>query len=317
MPHDHHHHHLDPGAGDRRVAWAVAVNMALTVAQIIGGVISGSLALIADAIHNFSDAVSLIVALAARRIARRPTDERMTFGYARAEVVAALINYTTLFVIAFYLIAEAVMRLIDPPGVDGWIVVIVAVIALVIDVVTALLTYSMSKDSVNIRAAFLHNVADAMGSVAVIFAGTLILIYDWRLVDPLVTLGIAGYIIWHASRDVAPVVRILMLGSPRTPDLQAVDDAIRTDPDVEDLHHAHLWQIDEHRTAYQAHLVIGEAAAFAPVTERVKGRLAREFGLYHVTLELETAQSGCADQAPAAARRCGIQPSPSSVPRAG
>ncbi|WP_372602813.1 cation diffusion facilitator family transporter [Actibacterium sp.] len=300
MPHDHHdhhhHHHLDPDAGDRRVAWAVAVNMVLTLAQIVGGVVSGSLALIADAIHNFSDAVSLIVALVARRIARRPQDDRMTFGYARAEVVAALINYTTLFVVAFYLIAEAIMRLIDPPGVEGWIVVIVAGIALVIDVVTALLTYSMSKDSVNIRAAFLHNVADALGSVAVIFAGTLILIYDWRLIDPLVTLGIAGYILWHAWREVYPVIRILMLGSPGSPVLADLRDSLAAQDGVRDLHHLHLWQIDENRTAFEAHIVVDEEADFAAIIERLKGWLAEQHGIFHVTLELETPSSGCADR---------------------
>jgi len=295
MPHDHHHH-IDPDTGDRRVAWAVAVNMALTLAQIVGGVLSGSLALIADAIHNFSDAVSLIIALVARRIARRPNDDAMTFGYARAEVVAALINYTTLFVIAFYLIAEAVMRLLDPPEVGGWIVVIVAAIALIVDAVTALLTYAMSKHSVNIRAAFLHNVADALGSVAVIFAGTLILLYDWRLIDPIVTLGIAAYILWHAGRDVGPVIRILMLGSPTAPDLTALRDCICAEPGVEGMHHIHLWQIDEHRTAFEAHLVVAEGADFAAITERVKHMLAERFGLRHATLELETAASGCADQ---------------------
>ncbi|MHC0053523.1 cation diffusion facilitator family transporter [Actibacterium sp. D379-3] len=297
MPHDHHHHHIDPGAGDRRVAWAVAVNMLLTLAQIVGGVLSGSLALIADAIHNFSDAVSLIVALVARRISRRPRDRNMTFGYGRAEVVAALINYTTLFVIAFYLIAEAIARLLDPPGVEGWIVVAVAGVALLVDVVTAILTYAMAKDSMNIRAAFLHNVADALGSVAVIFAGTLILLYDWRLVDPLVTLGIAVYILWHAGREVMPVIRILMLGSPGAPDLDALSDSIRAEDGVDGLHHIHLWQIDEHRTAFEAHLVIGEDADFAGVTDRVKEMLAERFGLYHVTLELETTRSGCADRA--------------------
>ncbi len=294
--HGHHHHHIDPKSGDRRVIWAVAVNLFLTLAQILGGVVSGSLALIADAIHNFSDAISLIIALLARRISRRPRDDSMTFGYGRAEVVAALVNYTTLFVIAFYLIAEAVMRLLDPPGVEGWIVVIVAGIALLVDVVTAMLTFAMSKQSLNIRAAFLHNVADALGSVAVIFAGTLILLYNWRLIDPLVTLGIALYILWHAGSDVMPVIRILMLGSPVAPDLDAVRQSVRGEADVEDLHHLHLWQIDERRTAFEAHLVVQDGADFARVTDRVKTMLAERFGLRHVTLELETPQSGCADR---------------------
>ena len=206
---------------------AVAVNLGLTIVQVIGGVLSGSLSLIADALHNFSDAISLIIAFGARRIARRPRDERMTFGYGRIEVVAALINYTTLIVIGLYLSYEAVTRFIEPQPVAGWIVVIVAGIALVVDVATAMLTYALSKESMNIRAAFLHNVADALGSVAVIVAGTLILLYDWRLVDPIVTLMIAGYILWQSFREIGPVVRILMLGSPPDIEPEAVLAATR------------------------------------------------------------------------------------------
>lgn len=296
MPHDHQHHHIDPEAGDRRVVWAVAVNLFLTLAQIVGGVLSGSLALIADAVHNFSDAISLIIALAARRIARRPRDATMTFGYGRAEVVAALVNYTTLIVIALYLMAEGAFRLVDPPGVDGWIVVWVAGIALVVDAVTALLTYSMSKSSVNIRAAFLHNLADAMGSVAVIVAGSLILLYDWRLIDPLVTLGISAYILWHAGREIGPVIRILMMASPPSPGLGTVADRLRAEEGIEDVHHLHLWQLDEHRIALEAHLVLAEPSEAPARIVQVKAMLAREFGITHATLEAETRQSGCADR---------------------
>ncbi|MBV1926716.1 MAG: cation diffusion facilitator family transporter, partial [Rhodobacteraceae bacterium] len=144
MPHDHHgHSHVDPNAGDARIGWAIVANMALTLAQIVGGVLSGSLALIADALHNFSDAIALILAFAARKISRRPADAQMSFGYGRVEVVAALINYTTLIVLSVYLIYEGLMRFANPEPINGWMVVWIATIALVIDVVTALLTYSM------------------------------------------------------------------------------------------------------------------------------------------------------------------------------
>ena len=137
MPHDHHHGHhhahIDTASGDRRVWAAILVNIGLTFVQIVAGVLSGSLALVADAIHNLSDALSLVVAFFARRIARRPADAAMTFGYGRAEVVAALINYVTLIVVAIYLAAEGVQRLFDPVAVEGWTVVVVAGVALVID----------------------------------------------------------------------------------------------------------------------------------------------------------------------------------------
>lgn len=299
MPHDHHHHHIDSEAGDRQVAWAVAVNMALTLVQILGGLLSGSVALIADAVHNFSDAVSLVIAYGARRIARRPRDARMTFGYGRAEAVAALVNYTTLIVIGLYLVYEAILRLFEPPGVEGWIVVIVAGVALGVDLVTALLTFRLSRESMNIRAAFLHNLADAASSVAVIVAGSLILLYDWRLVDPLATLGISGFILWSAFREIGPVIRLLMLGAPPALDLNVIRDRLLAVEGVESLHHLHLWQIDEQKASLEVHLVISEGAApdFADVNARVKELLAEEFGIRHATLELETAASGCADQA--------------------
>ena len=274
---------------------AVAVNLGLTIVQVIGGVLSGSLSLIADALHNFSDAISLIIAFGARRIARRPRDERMTFGYGRIELVAALINYTTLIVIGLYLSYEAVTRFIEPQPVAGWIVVIVAGIALLVDVATAMLTYALSKESMNIRAAFLHNVADALGSVAVIVAGTLILLYDWRLVDPIVTLMIAGYILWQSFREIGPVVRILMLGSPPDIEPEAVLAATRGVKGVKDVHHAHFWQMDEHRAALDAHVVIesGRWNEADAIKASVKEKLRADFGLAHTTLELECARHAC------------------------
>ena len=292
-----HHHHVDPEAGDRRVFAAIAVNMGLTVAQIVGGIISGSLALIADALHNFSDAISLIIAFGARKIARRPRDAEMTFGYGRVEVVAALINYTTLIVIGLYLLYEAAMRFADPQPVEGWLIVIIAGIALIVDAVTAALTYAMSKSSVNIRAAFLHNVADALGSVAVIVAGTLILLYDWRLIDPLVTVLIAGYILWQSFREIGPVIRILMLGSPPEIETDAVLDTVRGIDGVMGIHHAHFWQMDEHRAALDAHVVIAEGrwSDADAVKERIKAALADRFDIEHTTLELECARHACDD----------------------
>ena len=298
MPHDHHshaahghHHHIDPEAGDARMAAAIGVNLLLTVAQIIGGVISGSMALIADAIHNLSDAVSLVIAFGARKLARRPRDGAMTFGYGRAEVVAAMINYITLMVISIYLFAEGVARFWNPPEIEGWIVIIIAGIALAVDLVTAALTYSMSKNSLNIRAAFLHNLADAGTSVAVIFGGAVILIYDWRLIDPILTVVISLYILWHAFVEIRPVIRILMLGAPDGTRADEVAAAMGEVEGVEDVHHVHLWQIDEHRSSVEAHVVV--AGETHVVLAQVKGLLKERFSITHSTLEVEAPGQGC------------------------
>ena len=289
MPHDHGHANIDPNSGDRRVAIAIWANGLLTVAQIVGGILSGSLALIADALHNFSDMASLVIAFAARKIARRPADERMTFGYGRVEIVAALINYTTLIVIGFYLIYEGGMRMIDPPEVMGWTVVILGGIALVVDTLTAMLTYSMQKGSVNIRALFLHNLSDALASVAVIVGGTLIILYDMRWVDPAITIGIALYILYLSFTEIGGPIRTLMLGSPPDIDGNDVVRAIQIVDGVVDVHHVHLWQMQENAAALDCHIVVerdrmGEADK---IKENVKSVLHERFSIEHSTLEFE------------------------------
>lgn len=300
MPHDHgpklgHDHGHSLTQGDGRVVAAVSVNLGLTVVQIVAGVVSGSLAMVADAIHNLSDAVSLMIALAARKMARRPADATMTFGYGRIEVVAALVNYTTLIVIALWLLAEGVQRLFNPVEVQGWIVVIVASVALVVDLVTALLIFRLSRDSMNIRAAFLHNLADALGSVAVIFGGVVILLYDWRLIDPILTLMIAGYILWHAGQGIVPAIRLLMLGSPDSPALPDLVAALRAIPGVADLHHLHLWRMQEHDTSLEAHVVLDDTQPTAAVRAAIKALLHDRFDITHSTIELETRDFACAD----------------------
>lgn len=298
MPHDHHHH-VDPDAGDSRVALAVGVNLGLTVAQVIGGLVSGSVALLADAAHNFSDALSLILAYGARRLARRPASASMPFGHGKIETIAALINYLTLLVLGLWLIAEGIGRLADPQPVAGWIVVALAGLALAVDGVTAALTFALSKDSANIRAAFLHNLADALGSVAVIVAGTLILMFGWTWADPLITLLIAGYILWMALGEIGGVIRALMLGAPEGIAPQEVEQALSALPGVADVHNQRLWQLREGVTAYDAHLALRVTHWAEAIATRDAARtlLAERFGITHATLEIEPA-GAC--QSPAA-----------------
>ena len=257
--------------------------------------LAGSLALIADALHNLSDAVSLVIAFGARKIARRPANQAMSFGYGRAEVVAALINYTTLILLSVYLAYEAVLRLFAPQDVDGWIVVIIAGVAFIVDALTALLTFTLAKSSVNMRAAFLHNLADALGSVAVIVAGTLILLYDWRLIDPAVTLLIAGYILWMSVSEIGGVIRILMLGSPPGLDGAEIVAAMRAEAGVGDVHNARLWQMQEHEAALDAHVVLepGQWSHADAIKARLKALLRERFGIGQSTLELECSCHAC------------------------
>lgn len=284
--HDHGVETLD----DRRLVLAVVVNLLLTLAQIIGGLLAGSLALVADALHNFSDAASLGVALGARRIARRPADRRRTFGYRRAEVIGALINLTTLVVVGLYLIYEAISRYFEQQPVDGWIVIIVAGVALVIDVATALLTYAGSRESMNIRAAFVHNVSDALASIGVIIAGSLILLYDWRIADLIATVVISAYILYQGLTMMRSSIQILMESVPEDVDVEQLVDGMLTVTGVRDVHHLHVWQLDEQHRALEAHVVVEteDHAGWEAIKRQLKELLAAQFQIDHSTLELES-----------------------------
>ena len=285
----HDHVNISDESNDKRVAVAIWANGILTLVQIAGGIFSGSLALIADALHNFSDMASLVIAFAARKVARRPADARMTFGYGRIEIVAALINYTTLILVGVYLIYEGVMRMFDPPAVQGWAVVVLGSVALVVDTLTAWLTYSMQKGSVNIRALFLHNLSDALASVAVIVGGTLILLYEASWVDQVITIGIAIYILFLAVTEIGGPIRILMLGSPPDIDCSEVVDALRSSVGVHDVHHVHLWQMHEHEVALDCHVVLDDKNWEHQEARKmeIKANLKDQFGISHSSLEFE------------------------------
>lgn len=295
--HGHHHHFDDSEKNEKRLWWAVLANMALTAAQIIGGIVSGSLSLIADALHNFSDAASLLIALIAIRIGRKPADHLKTFGYKRAETIAALINLVTLIIIGFYLMIEAGQRFFAPEPIAGWIVVGVAGGALVIDIFTACLTYAQSRHSMNIRAAFLHNVTDAMASVAVIISGTLILLYGWVWTDALMTLVIAAYVLWHGAMEMPRVIHLLMDGTPRDISMADVLAAMENTDGVSNVHHVHIWQLDEQRNALEAHIVCNGNSDASSVKRNLKSLLAKEFNITHSTLEIEEETQECYSRA--------------------
>ncbi|MEZ4522689.1 MAG: cation diffusion facilitator family transporter [Thermomicrobiales bacterium] len=284
------HHHETKESSDLRLIVAVAVNLLLTLAQIVGGVISGSLALVADALHNFNDAASLGIALVARRVARRPADRQRTFGYQRAESIGALINLTTLIIVGLYLIYEAVVRYFQDQAIDGWIVIIVAGIALVVDIITAVLVYLESQGSLNIRAAFVHNVADALASVGVIVAGSLILLYDWTIADLLATVVISAYILYQGITLGRQAIHSLLDGVPDDIDLDEIVRAMESVDGVREIHHLHIWELGEDSRALEAHVVVrdNEPGRMEPVKRQLKALLAEDFHIHHCTLEFES-----------------------------
>ena len=282
-----HHHHAPES--DRGLLGAVFINILLTLAQVIGGIISGSLSLIADALHNLSDAASLGIALFARTIGRKPADKTKSFGYQRAEVIAALINLTLLITVSLYLIYEAVWRIVEPQVVTGLIIVVVAGVAFVVDMVTALITFRMSKNSLNMKAAFLHNLADALTSIGVIIAGALILLYQWYWVDTLLTFLIAGFVLWQGIIMLPKTIHLLMEGTPENLSSDEIKASLEEDKYVEDVHHIHIWNLDEHRIALEAHVVVAtnELQEVEIIKRKLKEILKERFQITHSTLEFE------------------------------
>jgi cobalt-zinc-cadmium efflux system protein len=284
--HSHDHGELS----DARLIFAVGLNLLLTVAEIVGGILSGSLALIADALHNFNDAAALVIAWVARRIARRKPDDRFTFGYRRAELIGAMVNLTTLVIVGLYLLWEAGNRLLNPEPIVGPWVVGVAGVALAVDVGTALLLWAMSKGNMNVYAAFVHNLSDAAASVAVLVGGALVWWKGWTWVDPLLTALIAGYILVMSVSMFRRTASILMENAPPHIDLDEVRELLCATDGVGDVTHFHLWELDEEYAAMEARVTVSRDLTVAETHEMgadLKKRLRDELKIDHATIEFE------------------------------
>ncbi len=277
------------GVSDARLLWSVVLNQLLTVGQVFAGIISGSVALLSNAAHNFNDANALLIAYIARRISRKQANQRFTFGYRRAEMIGAIINLTLLGVIGLYLVYEGIMRFIQPVEIIGWLMAAASLLALVVDVATALLLWKMSRGSLNVRAAFVHNIVDALGSVAVLIGAFAIIWWQWTWLDPALTLLIAGYVLWQVVKMLPQAMRVLMEGTPADLNLDAVVETVEAVDGVKGLHHVHVWELDEQHRALEAHVVIKRerSAELAGIKRLIKRCLSDKFQIRHSTLEFE------------------------------
>ena len=287
MSHKHNHDHGVSGLSDSRLLWAFVINQVLTVAQVVAGILSGSTALLSDAAHNFNDANALLIAYIARRFSRKQANERFTFGYRRAELIGAIINLTLLAVIGLYLMYQGVARFFEPVEIIGWLMAAAAGLAIVVDTGTALLLWAMSKGSLNVRAAFVHNMVDALGSVAVLIAAGFIIFLDWNWVDPALTLLIAAYVLWQVVKMLPDAIRILMQGTPPGLNLQDVAERIESVAGIARAHHLHVWELDEQHLALEVHLELemDQFSAWHEVKSEVKKLLRDDFQISHATLE--------------------------------
>jgi cobalt-zinc-cadmium efflux system protein len=303
MKHDHHHDHSHGGAGghvhahganERSLAIAAALTGGFMVAEIAGGVISGSLALLADSAHMLTDFASLTLAWWGFRLARRPADWRRTYGFDRFTVLAAFANGLALFAIAIWIAVEAGRRLLDPLPVLGGLMLWVAVAGLVVNVLAFLALHGGDRGNLNMRAAMLHVMGDLLGSVAAILAAGVIMWTEWTPIDPILSVLVSAIILRSAWSVTAESAHILLEGAPERLDSRAVaDDLIAAVPGVAEVHHVHAWSITEERPVVTLHARLDgthtpEGAAFA-----IKQRLRERFGVRHATVEIEFER--CAD----------------------
>lgn len=289
-PHHHnHHHHHGENQTEGRLWISIFLNLAITLAEFIGGIISGSLALLSDALHNLNDTASLGISLIARKVSKRSANQDKTFGYQRAEIIGAFINLITLVIIALFLVKEGIERFYNPQPIDGLVMFVVAIIGLAGNVITAILLYRSSEENINIRSAYIHILSDALSSVGVIAAGFIILYYQFYVIDTILTLVIAGYILWQSYYMLRETVDILMESTPSDIDIDNIRSSMNTVPGVHDSHHVHIWRLDEQNILLESHIVIDESdlKEMETIKTSLKQLLSSRFGIHHSTLEFE------------------------------
>jgi len=297
------HRHIVPSdrtaSSQNRLLLSLVLNLFITVVEVVGGLVSNSLALLSDALHNFNDAASLGISWCALKLSRKPPDEKMSYGYRRAQIIGAFANLVTLVIVALFLLKEAVQRFLQPEPIQGPMMFAVALVGLVANLVTAGLLYRDSRHSLNVKSAFVHIVSDTISSIAVLAGGYLIVRYEVHWVDPAITFMMAGYILAQSFGMLKETTHILMEGTPHHLDAQDVVRELCRLEHVRDVHHVHIWQIDEARVCFDAHVLVDipDLAQLETVKEAVKARLANGFGINHSTLEFESAPCRAASRA--------------------
>ncbi len=294
MGHSHSH---NPSPSDKhkdlqgqKLLISIVLNIVITVAQVIGGLISGSLSLLSDALHNFSDVISLIVSYVASKLSKRKASVNRTFGYKRAEILAAFINASTLIVVAILLIIEAVKRFKHPEPVESDLVIWLSLIAIIGNGLSVLLLKKDSKTNINMRSAYLHLITDMLASVAVLIGGLLMKYYQIFLVDSLLTLLIALYLIWVGYDLLKTSTSMLMLFTPKHINIKDVVSVVNKLPKVSKLHHVHIWNLSDNELHLEAHLDLKEdisTSAFNDLLLDIETVLHDDFNINHVTIQPE------------------------------
>ena len=288
-----HQHNNEAGhliaTDSRRLRLTLVIVLVVMVAEVIGGILSGSLALLGDAGHMLVDALALGLSLFAITIARRPATPSKTYGYHRVEIMAALANGITLVLLALWIFYEAYQRFLEPPVIRAPLMLLVASIGLVANLAGILLLRRASHEHLNIKAAYWHILGDAISSVGVIIAGIIIAVTGWGVIDPIIAVFIGGIILWGAVRLVRESADILLEAVPQHIQVEQVIEIIKNVPGVEDVHDIHIWTITSDIHALSAHLRIEDqkVSSSAEIVADVNQHLGQHFNITHTTLQLE------------------------------
>lgn len=292
--HAHGHHDHAHGANETRLFWASLITGGFMVVEAAGGLVAGSLALLADAGHMLTDFAGLFMAWLAFRFSRWPADGRRTYGFERLQVLVAFANGLALFVIAGAILVEAAKRLATPEPVLGGTMLAIAFVGLLVNIGVFFVLHGADRDNLNVRGAMIHVLGDLLGSVGAIVAALIILATGWTAADPIISVVVAVIILrsaWFVVRDSA---HILLEGTPSQISLGEIEsDLAKAVPDVEDIHHVHAWSITQERPMVTLHARICATADSDRTLLALKARLADRFGINHATVEIERGE--CAD----------------------
>jgi cobalt-zinc-cadmium efflux system protein len=289
MPgHDHGTPPHSHATNERRVLWVLVITLVFMAAEVVGGILSGSLALLADAGHMLTDAAALALAWVAFRIARRPSDRLRTFGYDRVQVLAAFANGLALLAIAIWIVVEAARRIAEPIEVLAIPMLVIATGGLVVNIVAFAILHGGDRDNINLRGALSHVLSDMLASAAAVIAAIVILSTGWTPIDPLLSIAVAIIVVRVGYQLVKRSAHILLEGSPEDISTEDVRDSLTESmPEVTDVHHVHAWSLTHGRPLMTLHAVVREGADHRAVLRRIRRLLATRFGVEHATIQLE------------------------------
>lgn len=284
------HDHGQVVGSERSLIITLFLNLIITVTEVIGGLLSGSLSLLSDALHNLSDAFSVLVSYFALKLSRKENNAQMTFGYKRAEILAALFNAVVLIAISLFLFREAYVKFLRPEPVKSGLMIGVGLIGLAANTFSVFLLQRGAKESMNIRSAYVHLLSDAVSSVGVVVGGIIIYAYQVYWVDPLLTVLIGLYIIKESLEIITTAVRVLLQGTPVGIDIVQIKQALTKLPAVKNIHHVHVWQTNDADTHFECHVNLATDMLISQATlvsVQIEETLHHSFDVEHVTLQLE------------------------------